>query len=97
MDTLIGTGPRPSAMTGWRGKILVDPARDCRGGGVIAVRKDDRELVATIASRDVRQAERGLHDGREMNEASIAELVAERVVDELEVVEVEHQDAEGLA
>src|ERR1051325_5800687 len=68
---------------------------DCdRDFRLVGLRQDDGELVATVASGDVR-ASKGRADelGRPRQDA-VTEQVAERVVDQLEVVEIEHQDAE---
>ena len=97
MDAAIGTGPRCSPTNGWSRKA--SRIRSAALPGVVAVGlgQDDRELVAAVAGRDVRAAQRRPDEFRGPGQDPVAEQVAERVVDELEVVEVQHQDAQAAA
>ena len=62
--------------------------------GGVGLGQDDRELVAAVPGGHVRRAQRRADELRHPGQDPVAEQVAERVVDELEVVEVEHQDAQ---
>ena len=61
---------------------------------MVRLGQDDRELVAAVARRDVRAAQGRADELRGPGEDAVAEQVAEGVVDELEVVEVEHEHAQ---
>ena len=54
------------------------------------------ELVAAEAGEHVRRAQASLEDRRDAADEAVAGLVAERVVDVLEVVDVDHEHAAGL-
>ena len=56
--------------------------------------EDQRELVAAVAGRDVGGAQRRPHQLGHVDQDAVAVEVAEAVVDELEVVQVEHHDAQ---
>ena len=73
---------------------LEDPLGGVPGLVAVGLGQDDRELVAAVAGRDVRRAQRRPDELRGPGQDPVAEQVAERVVDELEVVEVEHQHAQ---
>ena len=76
---------------------LEDPLRGAPGLVAVGLGQDDRELVAAVARRDVRRAQRRADELRRPGQDPVAEQVAERVVDQLEVVEVEHQHAQRAA
>ena len=59
--------------------------------------EDQRELVAAVAEDVVALAARGHDRAGDVGQQPVAGLVAEGVVDGLEVVEVEHDQAERLA
>ena len=68
---------------------------DQRGGGLVGVLQQDRELVTAQPGRGVvsrRAPARPLGDG---DQEQVADAVPEPVVDELEVVEVEEQDRQA--
>ena len=72
---------------------LEDPFRGPGRFVGVGLRQDDRELVAAVAGRDIRGAQGRPDELGGPGQDAVAEQVAERVVDELEVVEVEHQHA----
>ena len=57
---------------------------------------EDGELVATEAGEQVAVDEHGVHTVSEAHQHLVADVVTERVVDVLEVVEVEHQDRRAV-
>ena len=59
--------------------------------------QNDPEFLATIAAKQVRMADDAAEDAGDMPEHLVAHQVAVGVVDPLEVIEVEHQEAERLA
>ena len=58
---------------------------------------DDGELVAAEARQHVGFAKRGLQALADLDQQFIAGGMAERVVDGLEAVEIEHHDGDGAA
>ena len=70
-------------------QALGDPARRREIG---RARQQDRELVAAQPGDGVGRAQRPLQARPDFGQQQIAELMAERVVDVLEAVEVEQQD-----
>src|SRR5581483_9379244 len=52
------------------------------------------ELLAAVAADDVRRARGGADDARELAQDDVARLVAEPVVDALEMVDVDHDHAD---
>ena len=71
-----------------------DPGRHARGVLARGLRQDQGELVAAVARRDVGAAERRADQLGDVDEDAVPVQVAEAVVHELEVVEVEHHDAQ---
>jgi hypothetical protein len=57
----------------------------------------DRELVARQSSQHVAGLEHGRHAVGELHKQVVAGVVAERVVDFFESIEVEHQHVRGQA
>jgi hypothetical protein len=78
-----------------RGRALGDGDRLL---GATDVAADDHELVAAKARHGVAGAQRLVQAGRELEQQVVAGAVAQAVVDELEVVDVEEEDRHpGLA
>ena len=77
---------------------VAEGLEDALGGDPCLVRpgvgQDEGELVAAVAGRDVRRPQGGPDQLGGPGQHPVAEEVAERVVDELEVVEVEHHHAQ---
>ena len=84
-----GSNLRPTSAT-----ASVTRCRDGFGGRHVGVGKDDEELVAAVAPDEIALARRPSHRLGDLHEEQIAAEVSLRVVDALEVVEVEHHDAE---
>ena len=61
-----------------------------RGGGCVSAGQQDGELVAAQARDGVRGAHTGSKAGADFLEQSVAGLMAERVVDFLEAIQVEY-------
>ena len=57
--------------------------------------EQDRELVAALPGRDVLGPDRARQALGDLDEEAVAGPVAERVVDDLEVVDVEEQDGDA--
>ena len=83
-----------------------DRDRDCRPEpfghvGRLAssgqVLREHDELIAAEPGHGVRRANRPAQPATDLDEQLVAVLVAERVVDELEAVEVEVEDPDGLS
>ena len=80
------------------GERLEDAARGRRRvGRVVDLLDQDGELVAAEARDRVGRAQAGLEAGRDRLEELVAGPVAERVVDRLEVVDVDEEDADRVA
>src|SRR3954451_7796444 len=62
---------------------------DAHGAGAIGVRQHHDELLATAAAGEVAAAQLAAHEGAQCREDLVAALVAEGVVDLLEVIEVQ--------
>jgi hypothetical protein len=75
---------------------LANAIRVNPGAGRIAGQQDN-EFISAPASDDVAGARDGLQLGRKLAEQLIAGEMTVAVIDLLETVEVEHDDAEGLA
>jgi hypothetical protein len=60
-----------------------------RAWGRVRARQDDRELVAAEAADDVGFAQSGAENARRVRDQPIADRVPERVVDVLEMVDVD--------
>ncbi len=67
------------------------------GAGEIGVREDDGEFVAAEAGEEVGRTEGLPNRAAELRQDDVAGRVSERVVDLLEVVDVEHQKRERQA
>src|SRR5690349_18380810 len=78
---------------------LDDPKRQPDGAFalVLFVFLDDCELVAAEAGQHIGIAQRRLQPAGDLDQQPIARRVPQRVVDLLELVQVEHQDAERSA
>ena len=77
---------------------LDDPARDgVRPAQPVLVRQQQRELVAAQPRREVVAPDAALDPLRDRGQQPVARRVAERVVDDLEVVEVEEQHRQHAA
>ena len=74
----------------------LDALGDAGGALVVAAVEQDGELVAAEPRRQVARAQAGAQAARERDQQLVADLVAEAVVDVLEVVEVE-QEHDGAA
>ena len=74
-----------------------NPSCSPMGGGRVRVGQDDRELVAAIARRDVAFPQGRTDLLGSPGQQPIAKEVAKPVVDQLEVVEVDHQDRQRRA
>ena len=75
-----------------RGQRLLQALGDDRGAADVAdVVEQQRELVAAVARDGVAGAQRAFDPLRDRHQQAVADEVAERVVDELEAVEVEEQ------
>jgi len=73
-----------------------DPLGDAdRLAGVAQVLEQHGELVAAEAGDGVGRADAGAEPAGDGDEELVADLVAEAVVDDLEPVEVEEEDADG--
>ena len=79
----------PGAKPQRRGERLRDPGRDALGALGIALRQQDDELVAAEPSQHVLRADLLAQALRELDQQLIAGSVAERVVDVLEMIDVE--------
>src|SRR3954451_1444385 len=62
---------------------------DAHGAGAIGVRQHHDELLAPAAAGEVAAAQLAAHEGAQCREDLVAALVAEGVVDLLEVIEVQ--------
>ena len=71
-----------------------DPLGDLVGRHAVGTRQERRELVAAVAVQPVGVARGVGHRPGELDEQAVAGRVAERVVEPLEGVEVEHQHRE---
>ena len=71
-------------------------SRDLEGAAQGRVAQEDRELLAAEAGRHVVVADRPGHGAGDGAQDLVADGVAEPVVDPLEVVDVDHQDAERV-
>ena len=74
---------------------LDDEVGDPLGSGLVGVGEHDGELVAAHPRHDVGGADRAAQQSRDRDEELVAGVVPERVVDLLEVVEVEQQQGAG--
>ena len=94
IDAPTGIDPCSSLVVGPLVERDDDPVGGVLGGLAVGVRQDDRELVAAVARADVAgsQGRSDLLGGP--GQDAVAEQVAERVVHELEVVEVDHQQGQ---
>ena len=77
------------------GRLVADRAhevgRDALRARLVDVRQEHGELVAAEPGEDVRLAQPAAQRRRDRQDELVAGVVAERVVDVLEVVEVEHE------
>ena len=65
--------------------------------GVVGVRHQDAELLAAVAADQVARADGRLQRAGDEGERAVAGVVPLGVVDELEVIEVDHQDRDRMA
>ncbi len=68
----------------------------CLDGALVGLGHEDDELVASITGRDIGVADVRPHHGGQVLESVVAGGVPERVVHQLEAVEVEHQNGERM-
>ena len=87
----------PSRVAACSRTALHDGPADPLGAGLVAVGQQHGELVATEPGDDVGVAHGPAQDAADRDEELVAGVVAEAVVDLLEVVEVEQQDRAALA
>ena len=93
-----GTAPRPSGDERRVAERGEDPLGDARRVLAVGLGEDQRELVAAVAGRDVRGAQRADRISSATWTSTPSPYTwPKRVVDELEVVEVEHHDAQRPA
>src|SRR6185503_7783251 len=71
--------------------------RHLRGAGDRRLGQQHEELVAAVAASQVRPSKHGVDGARDGLQRRIALQVAERVVQRLEAVEIEHDDRWSLA
>jgi len=71
-----------------RPDVLLEPGDDHIGIGLIAGHGDNNKFVAADAGNDVRFAKRGLQNMRRIDYRIIAFMMAELIIDLLEVVQV---------
>src|SRR5688572_8871872 len=74
------------------GNAIQDPLRDRTRGGRIGAAEDDEELLATVASDDIRLAQLGLDRTDDRPEAGVARGVAIGIVDLLEMIEIDEEE-----
>ncbi len=89
-------GHRAGRLERLRRERLGKAARQSERGPRIARRHDHRELFAADPAHHVGGAHDVAHDPADILEQVVARAVAVHVVHPLEVVEVEHQDGDGL-
>src|SRR4051794_7687288 len=82
-----GDAKSPVVAEGHRCEGVHEPLSGPFGLVVVRVGQKDRELVAAVASGDVRRAERSPDDLGGPSQDVVAEEMAEPVVDELEIVD----------
>ena len=80
-----------------RRHVRADPLGDLLGEERRAVRQDHRELLAAEARDRVHRPDALAERDRHVLEDDVAGLVAVRVVDPLEVIDVDHEDERRLA
>ena len=85
------TNSRPSRWNGVRQRLLDALGDHGRLAGVADVVEQERELVAAEPRDGVAGAQDGLQPPRDGDQQRVADVVAERVVDELEAVEVQEE------
>ena len=84
---------RAAVSSGSRDRRRMRAPTSCRLRAVGA-RQDDGELVAAVAVGPVAVADRLAHGPGDLGEEAVAGRMAVRVVEDLEPVEVHHQDGE---
>ena len=78
----------------WFAQAVQDPVGDCDGRGAVVVFGDENgELVAAESGDEVLHTYAGTEPGRKLDEQRIPAFVAEGVVDVLEIVDVDEQNA----
>jgi len=75
-------------------KRLPDACSHNRGSGQICVRHDDNEFFSTIASDLIRDADCLPDDVRSLPDDKIPDLMTIRVIDGLEIIKIQDQDAQ---
>ena len=79
------------------GERLLDAGGHVGGvGRPLDAVEQDGELVAAEAGHRVHPADAVFEPAREVDEEAVAEVVAERVVDDLEAVEIDEEDGEAV-
>jgi len=79
-------------LAGGLSDLLGPPLRHLHGGVV----QDDRELLPPVAAGDVLGSNLPLEEGAQLPEKGITGIVTQGVVKALEMVDVQHDDAERL-
>src|SRR5579864_3964208 len=82
---------------GRRGDLGANPLRQRARSRLGRLVEDERELLAAVPGAHVRLARAGGEDGGQLGQHGVSVEVAVRVVDLLEVVEVDHQEGDRLA
>ena len=80
-----------------RAQLIPEPPGQLVRLSAVRVRHDYGELIATDAGGDVARPDGSVQDAPELMEDDIAHLVAELVIDRLQVINVHHGDGEILA
>jgi len=84
-------------MNARRRQASEEPSHDRGRLDFTRVRKQHRELVSAEARDEVALAQDAAEAGRNVLQQSVADVVAHRVVDVLEPVEIDQRERDGLA
>jgi hypothetical protein len=77
-------------------KLFIDPLAERLGFELLDLVEQHDKLVTPVAGHDIVRAHRGTQQLRDPDEQLIAERVAQSVVDRLEAVEIDKQQADVL-
>ena len=91
------SGVEPGGRLGARADDAADPFGDLVRDDPVGAGEDGREFVAAVSIEAVAVARGGGHGPRDVHEQGVSRGVAQRVVEALEVVEIEHQHRERRA
>src|SRR5205085_8110368 len=75
----------------------VDPLAHAQRAFRLGLREDDRELVAAVASRYVRRAQRARDLGADGAKEAVADDVSKAIVHSFEPVEIDHRERQRPA